>query len=448
MLIGDDFPARESITSKDFYRLAQLFADEKVERIDSILKRYHKRYHFHGAVLVSAHGKPIYKGAVGKADFRKNQKLTTETPFQIASISKQFTAMSVMMLKEDGKLSLDDKVVDYFPHFPYERIDIQMLLNHTAGLPNYMWLIEHKWKKNRVPYNDDMINLLAEHDLPLYFWPGTRFNYSNTNYAVLAAVVEKAAGQRFDKYVEQNIFEPLEMNNSFVYSRALDSASHGGKLLGFRKYWQGFRLIPENMHDGVVGDKGVYSTVEDLHKWDQGLYENKLVSKELKHQAFTKGKVRNGLSIPYGFGFRLKVREGKKIVYHNGLWSGFRTSLIRHIEDTVTVIVLNHTNSKVKSNVVQKLESIIEQPSSYDKTQDLVEAAVRQDVDSAIEQYYRWKQESSSLSVSKSKLKEAAELFEQLNKPRAAARINRLYLKISDTINTGKTNANLTGITS
>lgn len=432
ILIGNNFPPDESVTSEDFYKLTQLFADRKVERIDSLLSRYHKYHHFHGTALVSAQGEVIYKGAVGTGDFEQNKKLTPETQFQLASGSKQFTATAAMMLKEKGELSFDEKVVDYYPNFPYERVTIQMLLNHTAGLPNYMWLIEHKWDKKRVPYNDDVIDLLAKYDKPLYFWPGSRFNYSNTNYAVLAAVVEKAADQHFGKYIEQNIFKPLGMDNSYVYSRAVDSATHGEKLEGFRRTWHGFTPIPENMHDGVVGDKGVYSTVEDLHKWDQALYNNRLISQELKEEAFTRGKVNNGMSIPYGYGFRLKKQGHEKIVYHGGRWNGFRTSFVRHIEDTTTIILFNHTNNSIKNDLVSEMEEVMDQPNQYKDTRNLVKTVVKKDVTSAIEKYYNWQQEPESVSVSASKIREAAELFETLNKPRAAARINQLYLKISN----------------
>jgi len=452
VLIGNNFPAAESVTSEDFYKLARLFADRKVERIDSLLHHHHKRHHFHGTALVSAHGEVIYKGAVGTGNFEQNQQLTPKTQFQLASISKQFTATAAMLLKERSKLSFDDKVVDYYPNFPYERITIQMLLNHSAGLPNYMWLIEHEWDQQRVPYNDDVIDLLAKHDKPLYFWPGSRFNYSNTNYAVLAAVVEKAADQRFDKFVEQNIFDPLNMNDSYVYSRALASADQQKKLSGFRRTWHGFRKIPDNMHDGVVGDKGVYSTVEDLHKWDQALYNNRLISQELKQEAFSRGKVNNGRSIPYGYGFRLKKQGNEKIVYHGGRWNGFRTSFIRHIEDTTTIILLNHTNNSIKNKLVRKLESVMDHPNHYEDTRHLVETVVRQDVTSAISKYYNWQQQQESVSVSPTKIREAAELFQNLNKPRAAARINQFYLKMSgpdiDTADLENQNSSSSEITS
>ncbi len=222
------------------------------------------------------------------------------------------------------------------------------------------------------------------------------------------------------------------MNDSYVYSRALDSTNRKKKLSGFRRTWHGFRKIPENMHDGIVGDKGVYSTVEDLHKWDQALYNNRLISEELKQKAFTRGKVNNGRSIPYGYGFRLKKQGNEKIVYHGGRWNGFRTSFVRHIEDTTTIILLNHTNNSIKNKLVSKIESVMDQPNHYEDTRHLVETVVRQDVSSAINKYYNWQQQPKSVSVSPSKIREAADLFQNLNKPRAAARINQLYLKITE----------------
>ena len=233
-----------------------------------------------------------------------------------------------------------------------------MLLNHTAGLPNYMWLLEHKWDKERIPYNDDVLELMAEHKLNLYFRPGTRFSYSNTGYVILASIVEKASGERFDSFLKHNIFDPLKMNHTYVVSAAYESRSTN-TLKGYYRWGRYYREISNNINDGTVGDKGIYSTAKDLYNWDQALYDNTLISEETKKEAFKPLELENGNHYPYGFGFRLRNYEEEKAVYHYGKWNGFRTGLIRFIEDSTTVIILNHTNRPGTSKITRNVKEIM-----------------------------------------------------------------------------------------
>lgn len=338
--------------------IVKLIHNQKIKEIDSFLNKHHQTVNFQGNVLVAYKNSLIYNKSFGYSNPRKRTPLTEDHVFQLASITKQFTAMGIMILKERGLLNYSDSVHQYIDHFPYRDITIQHLLNHTSGLANYMWLLEHYWNKDRPPYNDDVMDLLARHRLHLYFRPGTRFAYSNTGYVVLASVIEKVTGMRYDEFMEENIFSPLNMEDTYVYSTAYGK-NDNNHLNGYRQWGRYFRYVPHTVNDGTVGDKGIYSTVLDLYKWDKGLYENKLISEHTKKQAFQALELKNGNHYPYGFGFRLKDSDGRKMVYHYGKWNGFRTGIIRFIEDTSTIIMLNHTDRPYNSRITKNINKIL-----------------------------------------------------------------------------------------
>lgn len=339
-----------------------LYAEAKAHKIDSILKYAHKRLGFHGSVSVSKKGKLVYEGAIGTADFSTGKELSKDDVFQLASVSKQFTAMAIMILQEKGKLNYDDTINQYLPTLPYKGITIRHLLNHTAGLPNYMWLIEHKWKEERNPYNSDVLTMMAEHELPRYFYPGRKFDYSNTGYMLLASIVEEVSGQRFDQFVTEQIFKPLGMNDSYVYCTGLPDMEQRNHVLGYEKRWRKYRIMGEDPNNGTVGDKNVYSTVHDMYLWEKALTSEVLVCSNNLNEAFSPGRTRWRKSIPYGFGFRLKNNKKENLVYHNGLWNGFRTAFVRDIDNEVTYVLLNHTNSRAKANVLRKIQRVMEEP--------------------------------------------------------------------------------------
>jgi len=348
----------QPIDKKTDKALTEFMFKEKISGIDSFLTRHQKRYNFQGNILVGHKGHIIYKQAFGYANPKTKTKLDENSVFQLASVTKQFTATAIMLLQQKGYLSYNDTVQKYISDFPYEGITIEMLLNHTSGLPNYMWLLENRWNENRIPDNDDVLKLLNKHKLNLYFTPGTRFNYSNTGYVVLASIIEKVSGIAYGEFLDEYIFSPLEMENSFVYNPANPETTEK-KVSGYRTWGRSYRTIPNTINDGAVGDKGVYSTVNDLYKWDQALYGNELLTKENKEKAFEPVTLRNGYQYPYGFGFRLKEIDSSKVVYHYGKWNGFRTGLIRFIEDSTTVVILNHTNRPGNSKITRNIEDIL-----------------------------------------------------------------------------------------
>jgi len=185
-------------------------------KLDSLLKRINNRHDFHGVILVAKNEKVLYHNQIGYADFRKKTPLNKASEFQLASVSKQFTAAAIMLLNERNVIKLTDTINSYFPDFPYEDVTIENLLNHTAGLPKYFWIAEHKWQQKRAPNNGDMMALLESSNVQRFYKPGRKFDYSNTGYIVLASIVEKVSGLSFGTFLKNNIFEPLEMHNSYV----------------------------------------------------------------------------------------------------------------------------------------------------------------------------------------------------------------------------------------
>jgi CubicO group peptidase (beta-lactamase class C family) len=307
--------------------------------LDSIFTRLHNRNGFNGTVLVTKYDQVLYKGAFGYSDFSRKDTLTTQTAFQLASVSKQFTAMAIMMLKEKGKLAYDDSVQQHLPDFPYHGITIRQLLTHRSGLGNYTYFSDELWPDRNKPItNQDVLQLMSTYQPPIYFQPDSHFNYSNTGYMVLASIVAKASGMPYATFLQKRIFGPLKMKNTFTYSKNV--ATLTGKVA--TGHTGGRRKRSPDYLDTVLGDKGIYSTVEDLYKWDQALYTGKLVKQETLEEAFI-GSRKKKRDEDYGFGWRIKtVTSGDTIVYHGGLWHGYATYLLRNPKDHSALIVLSN----------------------------------------------------------------------------------------------------------
>lgn len=330
---------------------------EKIARIDSLLADVMTKYRFNGTALVALEGFPLFKYSNGYADLYKKTPLTFNTVFQTASVSKGFTAISVLILNDRGKLALEDKVQSHIKEFPFEDITIKQLLHHTSGLQNYMYFVDHFWEDGKPITNEDVLKLINDHDPRLNFRPGRRHQYNNTGYAILALLVERVSGKPFYQFLEDEIFNPLEMAQSFGWNQnSMDTISN--IATGFtRRGWR-YRKFAHNPLDEILGDKSVYTTAEDLLKWDQALYTHMLVSDSLLNDAFTMGVTSRGRAFKYGYGWRLNEIDGKKVVYHNGLWNGFTSSLQRYVDDRLTIILLSNTNAPVAS-IVRQIYSVM-----------------------------------------------------------------------------------------
>ncbi|MCZ8070639.1 MAG: serine hydrolase [Cytophagales bacterium] len=314
---------------------------KKITKIDSLLTYLHERQLFNGTVLIGEKGRVIYKKAFGIASVQ-NEKLTTASSFNLASVSKQFYAMMVMILKEQGKLNYDDPVQKHLPIFPYPTITIRHLMNQTSGLPEYFDIALNSMSLLDTLTNQSMLELLAFKKVPLSFQPGERWEYCNTNYTTLASVIEKASGISPDQFFQKYIAVPLKMNDSYIYHLKMKSYPKS-RVFGF--HVEGDKNVVDDLIriDGIVGDGNVYSSVEDLYKWDQALYTEKLVKQSTFKEAITPGKLLNGEATQYGFGWG--IEEVGKRVSHTGSWAAFRTIIVRYIDKNQTIILLDNSGN-------------------------------------------------------------------------------------------------------
>jgi CubicO group peptidase (beta-lactamase class C family) len=338
-----------------FIDLDKAVMAKKGRIIDSVFSALQAKGVFNGCVLYAEKGRLVFKHAYGYDDFKAKKRLTTSSAFQLASVSKMFTAMSIMILHEEGLLDYDDSVRQYIPELPYKGITIRHLLNHRSGLPDYMHFSDKLWNIETPLTNEDMIRVMAINVPQAYFTPGNGFDYCNSNYALLASVVERITKKPFDQFVSENIFEPLSMDDAFIYHLEQGQEIPTFVPVGVSGHKRGRglpRVEPDFYQNGVVGDKGVYASVEDLFKWDQALYNNVLVSEDAMNEAFTPGSPKiSKHKDNYGFGWRIKA-ERVNTVYHYGWWKGFRTYFVRDLYQEKTIIVLTNTTRSLASGVL------------------------------------------------------------------------------------------------
>ena len=323
-------------------------SEDQIEQVENRVTRQLDNMGFNGNVLVAYKGYPIVRYSNGYRHFFKKEKLNPETAFQLASVSKAFTAMAILMLQQKGKLDISDSVFHYISEFPYRDITIQNLLQHTSGLQNYMYFVDGQWDKEKHLTYDDVLDLLVQNSPQLSFRPGQRHYYSNTGYAMLALLVEKVSGMPFDQFMKINIFDPLDMQHTFVWNRkTMDTISN--IATGFKRYRKKYASVGHDPLDEIGGDKSVYSTIDDLMKWELAWSSNQLISDSLIQLAFTKTVTGRNRIHDYGLGWRFTEIDDKPVIYHNGLWNGFTTSFHRFISDSIIVIVLNNTNGHASS---------------------------------------------------------------------------------------------------
>jgi len=298
---------------------------------------------FNGGMLVAKNGNIVFEKYTGTAHLPGTDVITANTPLQIASVSKTFTAMAVLKLWQDGKLNIDDELSKYIKVFNYPGVTIRSLLDHRSGLPNYLYFMEDLgWDKKVTATNQDVLDYLVNRkaELTNISSPNTHFTYCNTNYALLALLVETVTGKKFPAYLQETFFGPLQMKNTFVY-QPTDSIQPA-----FSYDWKS-RPIVLNHLDGVYGDKNIYTTPRDLLTWDRALSGNTIFTEATLAQAYApysneKPGIRN-----YGLGWRMNIfPDGRKMIYHNGWWHGNRAAFIRLIKDNATIIVISNKDNR------------------------------------------------------------------------------------------------------
>ena len=305
-------------------------------KYDSILGRGA----FNGGIIVAKNGEVLLEEYKGYSNLTTKDTITPESTFHIASVSKTFTGMAIMKLWEENKLNLEDSIQTFFPEFPYHDITVRTLLNHRSGLPNYAYFMgsDPAWRR-RLATNNDMLQFMIDKRPVWYGYPNRGFHYCNTNFALLALIVEKVSGQTFPEYMKNTVFTPLGMTHTFIFSKN-DSARYQPS------YQPNNRPFGLESMDCIYGDKNVYSTPRDMLLWDKALYSNSFVSQSTYEEATKPYSFEKPGTHNYGLGWRLMTLPNAKVVYHNGWWHGNNSSFTRLVNDTATIIILGNRFNK------------------------------------------------------------------------------------------------------
>lgn len=323
-----DFPQLTKKESKKYEDEIEAFYQSKINQED-----------FSGGFLVAKNGQILFEDYQGFSNYREKTAISKNTPLHLASISKVLTASVVLRMVDEQKLSLNDTFQKYFPEFPFEKITIRTLLNHRSGLPNYAYFTDEKdiWDKSKTLTNNDVLELLNTKNISLEFTPDKKFSYCNTNYALLALLIEKISGLSYSEAMKKLLFEPLEMNNTFVFEfdKQKDSISES-----YKSKWD---KIPYDHLDAVYGDKNIYSTPQDLLKFDIATYSDKFFSIELREEIFKGYSYERPGIKNYGLGIRLNEwDDSPTLFYHNGWWHGNTTSYTTLKNEKVCIIALSN----------------------------------------------------------------------------------------------------------
>jgi len=352
------------VTLSALFLVQAAIAQTKTEKLDSLFMAVEKDSSFNGNVLIAEKGKVIYERSVGYADFKTKEKLKSNSVFELASVTKQFTAMGIVLLQKQGKLSYDDPISKYLPELSmYNDITIKNLLIHTGGLPDYMEMMSQEENNADFATNQTIIDLFVKLKPAVLFKPDEKHEYSNTGYALLATIIERASKQSFGDYLQENIFKPLKMKDTRVYRRwykpeRIQNITHGHIYSDSLKQF----IFPDDMGkkyytvylDGIVGDGMVNSTASDLLLWDRALYTNKLVNEKDKELIFSSYTTKDKLPTNYGFGWGISSSEiYGKVASHSGGWSGYVTYIARYLDRDYTIILLQNVSSR-KTKIPQK----------------------------------------------------------------------------------------------
>lgn len=293
--------------------------------------------------LVAKDGQIIYENYVGFGDIAKKTPITSQTPIHIASVSKVLTATAILKLVNAGKLGLNQKVNTVLKGFPYPLITVKNLLNHRSGMRNYAYFTNEKgiWDRHKVMSNQDVLDVMINKKITLEYKTDSRFGYCNTNYAILALVIEKITGKKFSDAMKSMIFVPLGMANTFVYDYAKD------KNVITPSYRGNGQKIAFDYLDAVYGDKNIFSTPQDLLKFDMARNTEYFLSPELRNQIYQGFSNEHKGQKNYGLGIRMINWEtGQNFYFHNGWWHGNMSSYVTLKKENVTIIALTNKNSK------------------------------------------------------------------------------------------------------
>lgn len=320
--------------------------------IDSLFAAYDSARAPGASLVVIQNGAVVVKKGYGYAHIESGRRVTSASNFRLASMTKQFTAMCIMMLKEEGKLSYDDRLTTFFPEFPaYGRsITVRHLLTHTSGLLDYESLVPDS---QTVQVKDaGVLSLLRTTDSTL-FPPGTRYLYSNTGYALLSLIVERVSGESFAAFLNRHIFTPLGMHSSVAFEAGISEVKE--RAYGYTRSDSGFVFADQSVTSAVLGDGGIYSNIDDLMKWDRSLSTHPLVSRAALDESMADARLADGTTIDYGYGWHKGTFLGIRYPYHNGSTRGFRNTILRFPHQGLTVIILTNRNEGDPMEIAMKI---------------------------------------------------------------------------------------------
>ncbi|MFL9844279.1 serine hydrolase domain-containing protein [Flavobacterium rhizosphaerae] len=338
-------------------------------QLDSIFTLLHGQNQFNGEVFIAERGKIIFNKGYGFANEETKSRINGKTIFELASCSKQFTGAAIVLLKREGKVNYTDKLSKYIPELKFwEDVTIYDLLRHTSGIPDFIFSMDNNWDPQKIASNDDVITFYSSRKDTLEFKPKTAHRYSNTNYVLLASIIERVSGKKYGEYLADNIFKPLGMNNTFVYNRRKKAKKIENYAIGYVWAYNSFtKVTMENPEyneqrvyylDGVEGAAKVNSCAEDIYKWILALHSNTLLSQREFEEMTEITQTTAGSPIPYGFGLDLRKSENKMAFGHTGSWDGYSTLIYHDSIKDRTIIILENFNqgANAVTNVFEILD--------------------------------------------------------------------------------------------
>ncbi|MFY7671929.1 serine hydrolase domain-containing protein [Tenacibaculum sp. MEBiC06402] len=331
---------------------------EKLEKVDKWLSNLQKDNKFNGAVLLIKNDSVLLKKTYGFTDYTRKEKLSTKSSFRLASVSKQFTGVGIMILKEQGKLNFDDSITKFLPSLPYKNVTVRNLLNHTSGIPDAYMGFPNKYEKEigDALTITKMVELLAKENLPLVKEPNEVYSYNNTGYVLLAAIIESISGKSFEEFMQAELFDKLEMKNTRVWNLVSADSTFPNKTWSFENVLGETEELRPGVLDGIAGDGGVFCSIDDFVKWNQFWYDNNLLSESTMQEAFKVTRLNNGTEVKYGFGWSIFNENAHA---HNGSWLGARTSFLRNIKLKNAIVVLDNSASMNVDGIVNQLVKVL-----------------------------------------------------------------------------------------
>lgn len=326
------------------------------QQADSIMQQFYPADEPGAALLIEKDGKIIIDKGYGLADLKTKMPVNPSTDFRLASVSKQFTAMCIMLLANRNQLSIDDEISKYFTNLPpvLKSVTIHQLLTHTSGIWDYEALIPGTQKKQVS--DEDVLNLIETRD-SVYFMPGTEFRYSNTGYCLLALIIQKVSGVPFAEFVKKNIFSSLKMNNSTEY---VEGENIPDRAYGYHRNNNAYHFADQSVTSATKGDGGVYTSLKDYQKWNNALSENQLLPKVLVDSIFT-GHVTVKNGVKYGFGWFIgKEMDGTTCVFHSGESTGFHNIVYRNPQKHLLIVIFSNRDDNAIAQAFDKMADFMQ----------------------------------------------------------------------------------------